>query len=417
MGYAFAQLSLIAREPLPTPRAAGLTRGASGAALNEALFSALRETDSLTRVGQTARVLATIPLERVDSVLATLDRIALAPGDLEVGLAADWLARSDPAAALEWATSKRYGNHDWVLAAVMRRWAQSDPKAAVQAFHGLRGTSPATLASLILGWDEGGQPGMVEFLLGLEQGVGPQVVIESLVRRKLVRDGPEATIRWAESLPADRPEVTSHFKRNAMRRVAGALADSDPERAMEWTATFGEGPFGNGAYRRVAIRTARNDGLGTMNWLRSLAAGPQRDGALQEAYITWLRFDRSDALAWMAEAPDAPWLDAAHAVYAQTLIAIEGYEAALAWVEKIDEEQPKQRAARKIGSGWYRRDPEKAKAWAEHPPEWVSERTALAIRDPEAARARYQRERAERKAAYRARRDAALEVADEDEER
>jgi len=422
LGFAFGQLSRVGREPLPAPRAAILTHRTNDAAVDEALLSALLEPDLLTRVGQTARVLATIPSDRADSVLATLGRIALAPGDLEVGLAADWLARSDPKAALEWATAERYGKHAWVLAAVARRWAQSDPQGAIQAFQSSIGDAAqaAILVSLLLGWDEAGQPGMVDFLLGLKQGRVPQAGIEVLVRRKILRDGPEATIRWAESLPPNRPDVVSNLKRNAMRRTASALAESDPKGAMEWTATFGEGPYGAGAYRRVAIRTAVNDGLGTMRWLQSLPAGQQRDSALQEAYRTWLGQDRNDALAWLAEEPDAAWLDPAHAVYAGVLSKTEGHEAALAWVEKIDENPRRQRSAKKIGSAWYRREPEKAKAWAEHPPDWVSERTALAIRDPKASKELYRSEREEARAAYRARRAAAAasegENGDEDQD-
>ena len=38
--------------------------------------------------------------------------------DIEVGLVAEWLARSDPAAALAWARGESYANHTWVIAAV-----------------------------------------------------------------------------------------------------------------------------------------------------------------------------------------------------------------------------------------------------------------------------------------------------------
>ena len=58
LGYAFAQLSLIADDPVPAPRTAILVR-TSEAPIDEALFRALQEPDSLGRVGQTARVLAT----------------------------------------------------------------------------------------------------------------------------------------------------------------------------------------------------------------------------------------------------------------------------------------------------------------------------------------------------------------------
>jgi hypothetical protein len=184
---------------------------------------------------------------------------------------------------------------------------------------------------------------------------------------------------------------------------------------MEWVAVFGEGPYGRGAYRRVGIRTARSDGLGTMRWLQSLPAGKQRDGAVQESYRTWLGHDRQAALAWIVLEPDAPWLDPAHAQYAKILSVTEGHEAALAWVAKIDENQRRQNTAGRIGGKWYLREPEKAKAWAENPPEWLSERTALVIRDPEAAQELHKRERAGQRANYDARRDAAAAEAQDEE--
>lgn len=381
LGYALATLQTASQTPVPPDRAALMQRDVRRSEPDAQLVKAMIEPDALTRLGETVRVLRTIPGDRFGSVLASLERVAISSGDPELAAIATWLAQHDPDHAFRWAMSERYASHPWVVSAVLRSWARQDPKAATQAYYSIQQAASlgTALAAVVVGWDEGGHPGLAKFLQSFEQGQTPQIAIEALVQRRIVRDGIEPTIRWAEELPEDDPRVLSRFKRNTMRRVASAVAAWDPQYAMKWASSFGEGSYGRGAYRRVATQTVRKDGLGTMQWLESLPEGPQRDGAVQEGFRTWLLVDRDAALEWIQQQPDAPWLDPAHGIYAQVVVTQDGHEAALERTGLIDQWLRRQRTAQKIGRAWYMREPEAARAWVENAPEWVSDETKETI--------------------------------------
>ncbi len=46
--------------------------------------------------------------------------------------------------------------------------------------------------ALIRGWDESGQPGLIEFAQSQPRGQAIQITLASIARRKLLRVGPEA---------------------------------------------------------------------------------------------------------------------------------------------------------------------------------------------------------------------------------
>ena len=410
LGYALGHLAAEPPEPVPLSRTATLESRVAGAPIHEPLLQALLETEPLARAGQTAQVLQTTTPDKLDSVLATVARIAVAPGDVETALLAEWLTAADPRVALEWANTEDFASHPWVFGAVARSWARRDAEQAAEALgeFSARMTESAGLVSLVIGWDEGGHPGLEQYLLGIEQGQLPQQAIEALVRRKLLRDGPEATMRWAESLPDDRPDVLSRFKRNAMRRTASALVDWDPQLAMDWAASFGESRYGRGAYRRVAFKVALQEPERAMAWLRGLPEGPQRDSAVTETWRTFMIHDRENAMAWIRVQPDEPWLDPAFELFAQRLAMTEGAEQGLAFAGKIDDPRKREKAVRGIGAAWHRRDPEAARAWAQNPPAWMDEELVLMIADPPAYQERQRELRQQARARYEARRAARL---------
>jgi hypothetical protein len=281
-------------------------------------------------------------------------------GEVAVVLLAEWWARFDPAGAFEWAQRERMANAPLVTMAVVRAWAEREPEEAARAIGGIanRERRRDAVDALVRGWNDSGEPGLVDYLSGLPPGIERQRAISVVARRKVYRDGLEETIRWAEALP-DEPD---RFKLNVFRRVASWAAEVDPQRAAAWAAQHGQEEYGKGLFRRVGTRWAQQDGAAAMSWLATLPAGHERDAAVQESYRAWLSREPEVAKDWLRAAKLEPWLEPALALYARSL-AQESPEEALEWTARIRDPERRREATIKIGQYWHQVDPDAARAW------------------------------------------------------
>jgi hypothetical protein len=350
------------REPQPFRALAAKAPPAPG--LGADLQRALLIPDALARAREVARILGEAPPEALGDVRAAYDSAFLANGSIELVLLAEWWARFDPASALDWARDSRIGWNPAVLAAVMGAWARQDPDAAVRAAREeIRDARLLTagVTALVLAWEESGESGLQDYL---ERGAGGDpAVLEALARAKVLRQGPDAAIAWAESFPEPEPRAPP-LRKNALVRVAGALVELDPQRAARFALeTPWPGPR-TSLYLRVGTRWAERDGEAALRWLAGVPEGGDRDVAVQETFRTWLGRERDAAARWLRAAEPGAWLDPARAQYALSLANDSPLEA-IAWAERVSDPKRRERTLVRIAASWQHRAPEEARAWLE----------------------------------------------------
>jgi len=323
----------------------------------------LLEPDALVRAEALAAELRSLAPLALDDVLSAYDTVFLDIGDFELELLAEWWARFDPEAAFAWSQKDWRASHPVVAQAVLRAWARSDPAAALRAAeqesrHSVR---RAAVGAVLVGWEQGGAPGSFEYVQSLPAGHDRQRYLAFVARRKVLRDGVDAAIRWAESQP-DEPH---EFKLNLFRRVASAAAQVEPLRAAAWAKQQLSGPFGNQLPQRVGTRWVIRQPEAAMEWFAELPEGTDRDTGLRETYRAWLGFDKAAAHAWMAEREPAAWLDPARALYAISLYKDPDADPLIALEQalSIRAEQPRWATVGRIWRVWYVRDAEAAEAW------------------------------------------------------
>lgn len=332
--------------------------GSAGAAVYEALLV----PDPFARTAALGEVLSGLRPEDLDSVRVAYDAVVTGPADPEIAMLAQWWAQHDPQGAWEWATTTRQANDETVQTAVLRTWARQDPAAASLATSRMNNPAMArpAIVAVALGWEEGGHPQLPEFLVTMPQSVELQMAIDTIARRKALRHNPEEALRWAESLPPDsRP---GGVKVNAMRRVAGAVAEIDPEAAMAFAKEHGETPSGKSIYRRVGLALVETDGERTMQWLGTLPDGREQEAAVGAVYRTWIGQDKTAAMRWLRGQETQPWLDPAIHAFAQAL-SFEDPELAMEWAQQIRNEQRRNDATWRVGKIWWESDPARAKVW------------------------------------------------------
>jgi len=320
----------------------------------------LLNPDVLERTDDLARLFQRLGPESLEEVRGAYDSVFLDLGEVDLVLLAEWWARFDPEAAVEWTEREWRAEHPAVVVQVFRAWARSDPGAALQAAENF--SNPLLrrpyVHAVIAGWEESGQPGVLDYVESLGRGHDRQRAIYVVARRKVLRDGPEAAFRWAEGLPDSEDE----FKLNVFRRVASSAAEVDPEAAAAWAARQQAGEHGLALPTRVATRWAKRDPEAAMLWLSTLPEGWNRNDGVRETYLTWLRLGGDRPLEWLRSAKIEPWLDPAVSLFAKKL-ALDDREEALQWASRISDEELRWGTITIIARDWLALDEEAAKAW------------------------------------------------------
>lgn len=330
--------------------------------------------DLLERTAALSSLLRGLGPEALPQVRDAYASVLLDLGDVEFVLLGDWWARFDPPGAMLWT------NQNWqtrestpVLQGIMRQWGRSDPMAAMVAASAAQNNQIRRrwIDSALRGWDESVHDGALEFAESLASGPDQQWALYVVTRRRVLRDGPEAALAWAESLPDDEP----NFKLNAFRRVAGAAAEVDPLRAAEFAERHLDGPYSSGLPERVGTHWVLRDGDAAMRWLGGLGAGSNRDDGVRESFRLWMITDQSAAEQWIVGVEPAPWLDPAIALYAKRLGVKNQPEVALEWAGRIENPELRNPTIGSIARYWLVRDAAAANAWLEGsglPPEYIA---------------------------------------------
>jgi hypothetical protein len=239
----------------------------------------------------------------------------------------------------------------------------------------------------VAGWYEAGHPGLTQYIHDLGGGFSRQIALATYLRAAIAKEGPQAVMDWAASVPDDDDEG---YKLTVFRQVAAALALLDHEAAMRWCSAHCDGPYGNNLRSMIAGRWVEDDGPSAMEWLTTAPDGHERDLTIMTTLGVWGREDRDAALAWTAQQIDEDgeppaWLKPALPVYArllaeQSMLAAESPVVALEWAQRIEKPIQRDFSLITIARKWRERDEAAADAWLEQSP--LSEEARAKVRDP-----------------------------------
>ena len=338
---------------------------AANGPVSEAVRGSLAIADPLARVASLAGLLAVVPPSAKDQVVDAFDAYFLESYEVEQVLLAEWWAQFDPAAAFAWTRESHKARHPRIVMTAVEAWARQDPHAAlaeVFKLPELGKMQEAGQVALVAGWDDSGEPGLLDYLIAFPRGTLRQAMLDGLVRRRLLRDGFDATVTWAEGIPEN---ATGEFKQRLWRRVVKMSSRIDFEMAAELARSWAPTAQDPSLVRLAALAWARDDPRAALEWLSGLQLeGRLTEPGIRESYRVWLSQDRETALGWFLAQPARLELEPAGALYAMSLSKDEP-EQALALAEQLQSEMRRQFAWRRILNSWHQRDSVAAEAWME----------------------------------------------------
>jgi len=334
----------------------------------EILRNALLEPDAFARVTRLASVLPALGPDAIPEVRAALDDMSVDRGAPALDLMLRWWAKNEPTGATNWAFVKApRGYKTQSLMAAVETWATMDPEAAwahIQTLSLIGAEFDAELQiAMVRGWFNSGHPGLTDFIQSLGPGATRQRCVGVYAREIIQRDGAEAAIRWADSVPED----DAVFKGDVYRQVGSQVALAQPELAVPWCDRVCDGPFGRNMRQLIAQRWAAVDGIGAMEWVSHAPIGElESDKAVQGAFRGWLQRDREGLLEWVDEMGAEnvePWFQPTVEVLAVLLGKSRGPLEGMRWASAITDPEGQTRTKVTVARNWKKSDPDAVEAW------------------------------------------------------
>ena len=322
----------------------------------------LVDTDRLSRINRFSTFLMGLDATSVGGILEALEADPNALSRDEKGLFLFAWTAIDPLQAFEYALYAPRDQRTWMARAVVRGWAQRDPQAARNALLGLQEGELGRILeqSFVIGWIEAGGLAEAHDYVADHPPSARRELLVGEIAQYLGSQDSQALIDWAEGVEGD----DERFRNTVLKQAAGALAHYDPARAMAWVAAhFGE-KRAVGAARLVALSRAESDPDAAFEWLASLPSGEEKSEAVGFVFAYWLKSDPVKAEAWLEEVEPTPSLDPAlraMAVSKGGRNPAEGIE----WARRIQDPGTRDRTLVRVGSTWYKTDPEAARRWLE----------------------------------------------------
>lgn len=327
----------------------------------------LRERDSLVRAYRLSGFLNGLTPENLPAVLAVLEEHSSGLTPEEVRLLALAWTRFDAPGAFAWA-------RDWptrwkrvLLEETAYAWGFRDGPAALRAVEQIEDTELQRRL----------RKGAVEGWLRSDDRAGASAYVAAIddpVRRRRLtfllaseahRDGAEAAIAWAESLPEDAPH---DFKQGAFYHASGAVAREDSRRAAAWFEAHRSDWYSEGSLEGIARKWAQHhDPLELFDWLLALPDGEgeratERRDAIAAAFKVWRREEPARAGEWLQAALPGAEFDGAIEQMAKTLEA-PAPASAVEWAQRIEDPKLRERSLMRSARAWMRSDPAAARAW------------------------------------------------------
>jgi hypothetical protein len=306
----------------------------------------------------------------------------------EIELLLRFWATHEPAEASLWAKEKSpLVYRDAAVYAAVSTWAGVDPHAAANETWGWSVESAnlerVVPVALVRGWypaANGDTSELAEYISKRPIGILRQRVIAAFVRIMIEKDGSDAVMRWAESLPDD----DESYKLSVFRRVIDALSLLDLDAGLRWCDEHCYGPYGNNLRSLVARNWALRDGPAALTWLSGTQAGHEKELAIRLTFGFWADRDREAALRWMAEQTadePAPWLAPTYPIYAR-LLSGEDPATAIEWAGRIEDDATRKHVLVRVARVWRHLDEAAAEEWLLQSPLSEAERESARSTGP-----------------------------------
>ncbi len=210
-------------------------------------------------------------------------------------IAAGW-AKTDPAAAVNWAASLPAADTAASTAAlntIVAGWTKNDPEAAA-AFVQKSGNPSAFLpdapaiADSLSKYDA---TAALNFVQTLPDGAARDQAVNNVLVNASATDFPTAW-NFATSLPA------GPSRDAAMDSLVTTAAAKDPAQALPLLDEFSAGTVRNGATRALAKTWAAQDPQAASIWMQSLPPSTQRNVAIVELITAQVNKDPASTLQW-----------------------------------------------------------------------------------------------------------------------
>jgi hypothetical protein len=348
------------------------------------LTEIVKDQDAFSRARRFGALLPTLGPELVSAVKETLQDPTLEMGATEYELLVRHWATHQPEEATTWAVTKAPAFFQIAIVLTsLTMWAEADPHAAASAAEqwaaehpGLRAVLPK---ALVRGWFLANPSELAEFVRDLGMGMPQQRALSTYVRVAIQKQGHEAVMRWAESLPDDDPT----YKTAVFRQVTSSLPAFDHEASLRWCEAHCDGPHGKDLRGILAKRWMMRDPAAALDWLSNAPESPEKDFAVRIVFEDWSILEREAALAWMAaQTADElePWLQPALPVYVRLLTPDSPAEA-IRWAEQIGHESKRRFTLIEAARAWRAVDETASEAWLVQSP--LSEQDREKVRAPE----------------------------------
>jgi hypothetical protein len=329
---------------------------------------ALEDEDQLTRTRRMSAFLEHLSPENLPAAQAALleRQVGVSAEEVRVFMLA-W-ARFDAPGAFAWAQVQPAEWRPTLAKEAIYAWGFRDPQGALRALEAIDDAAlqKRLRASLVSAWARSpNKAGAMAYLSELRPEEGRDRFLFWLAG-ETAKGGPEAVIRWTESIPDDAP---NDLKRAVFPMAAGAVAHADAARAAEWYEAHRGDPYSAGSLEVIARRwVTYHDPPALFAWLESLGdlgeRAAERGRAVALAFRLWLERDREAASAWLRSEAPRPALDPVVATFAREIAATDPTDA-FAWSERIQDESLRHGARVAAARIWLRHDPAAARAWLE----------------------------------------------------
>jgi hypothetical protein len=328
----------------------------------------LAELDDLERKYLLTSFLRTMQPEDVPAVIAEVEkyRAGFAADDVRLLMLA-W-TRFDGPGAFETARDWPTGWKTILMEEAMEAWGFNDGSAAQAACEQIKGESRRELlcAEVLDGWVAGHDRAGAAKLVALVPVTKRRVRLAFRLTGNARREGPDAVIALADSVPVDAPH---DFKKTIFLHAGGALARLDPGRVPAWYELHKKQRYSAGSLSSIASKWAvDHNPADAIAWVQSLdlqvAREKERTQAIGKAFKIWFAKDPAGAEAWLVAADEGPIRDGALREVAKSLTD-ESPADALGWAWQIEEEKLKRKMMYRQTRRWFLRDPDAATAWIE----------------------------------------------------
>jgi hypothetical protein len=346
----------VPKPPAPPPPASEI---------DEQFRDALAHRDQLVRAERLAGLLRSATPEHLEDIRSAYDATFVDHGEIELTLFIDWWAGFDPRGAFDWIFDNWIGRHRSVVKVLMRRWARDDLESAKVAVLELNpmGLMSSAIEGLVRGWDESGEEGLLDYVIGTQNMTDRQRSITVMARRRVLEYGIDEAIVWAEGI-VDAEKLGDMVKQQVLQRVATAAAEVDPVRAAAFAERHHGKRYEFGMVRRVATRWVPLDPLPAIEWLAGLPLDKETRLAVAHAYRSWFGGRRSEAIAWLLERENSlePWMDPIVVHYVLAVLPSDPGEA-MPWIDKMTDREFAHETHLKLARSWHLRDKAAAKDW------------------------------------------------------